>query len=251
MKKLMILAAGILTLNAIAQENNTWRLGASFGLNNNQSKFSGGMPDANARFHHNQFGTGAMEFTARFDYTNHWMGTAGLGLTSTGYQFALSENYSLLNKSKQFSTIKSDFGKIEMPVMLFYKLSPNCKNTRWLAGGGFVPTWVEGKTTDNSYEQTIEGTISSDYLSSTITSKGGAYLMLRGSIAREKILKNGSLLNVALLFNLGFKEMTKAAVNYTVDNQNYLHSFTGKGNFIGFRIFYFLKPVSKPVTSKK
>lgn len=245
MKKLMILVAGILTLSANAQENKTWRLGASVGLNSNNAKFSGGMPDANARFHQNPFGTAGIDFIARCDYSNHWMGTAGLGMTSTGYQFALSENYSLLNKSAQFSSIKSDFGKIEMPVMIFYKLNPDCKNARWLVGGGFVPTWIEGKTTDTSFDKTLEGTTSSNYLKSTVTSKGGVYMMVRGSIAREKILKNGSLLNAALLFNLGFSETTKADVTYTIDNQNYEHSFTSSGNFIGVRFTYFLKSMNQ------
>lgn len=251
MKKLMILAAGILTLSANAQENKSWRLGASFGVNGNHSAFSGGMPDANARFHQNQFGVAGMDFIARFDYSNHWMGIAGLGMTSTGYQFALSENYSLLNKSAQFSSIKSDFGKIEMPVMLFYKLNPNCKNSRWLVGGGFVPTWIEGKTSTTSFDKTNEGTTNSNYLTSIASAKGSVYMLMRGSVAREKIFKNGSLLNVALLFNLGFSEMTKATVKYTVDNQNYEHSFTSKGSFIGLRVSYFLRPVAKKTTSKK
>lgn len=233
----------VFTLTVSAQESKTWRLGASFGMNNNRAKFSGGMPDANARFHQNPFGTAGIDFLARYDYNNHWMAMFSLGITSTGYEFALAENYSLLNKAKQFSTIKSDFGKFEMPAMVFYKFNPNCKNVRWLIGGGFVPTLIEGKNIDLSFDKSNEGNTNSNYLNSTVTSKGGGYMLLRWSVAREKVFKNGSMLNAALIFNVGFSEITQANVKYTIDNQNYEHNFTSNGNFVGLRISYFLKPI--------
>ena len=244
MKKLILLSASLITLLVNAQETKSWRFGASFGVNGNQSKFSGGMTDANARFQQNAFATPSLDFIIRYDYNNHWMAMSSLGFTSTGYEFALAENYSLLDKSKQFSIINSDFGKIEMPAMVFYKFNPNCKNTRWLIGAGLVPTIVDGKTVNSSFDKTNEGSGStnSNYLTSTASSKGGAYMMFRWSVAREKVFKSGSLLNAALIFNLGFSEMTTANVKYTIDNQLYEHTFTGTGNFIGLRINYFLKP---------
>jgi hypothetical protein len=243
MKKIILLAMSVYTLTVCAQESKTWRLGASFGMNNNRAKFSGGTPEANARFHQNPFGTAGLDFLARYDYDNHWMAMFGLGFTSTGYEFALSENYSLLNKSKQFSTIISDFGKFEMPVMFFYKFNPNCKNARWLIGGGFVPTLIEEKNINRSFDKTNEGNTNSNYLNSNVTSKGGGYMLLRWSVAREKMFKNGSMLNAALIFNVGFSEMTKANVKYIVDNQSYEHNFTSNGNFVGLRFSYFLKPI--------
>ncbi len=254
MKKLILISAGILTLTVNAQETKSWRFGASFGVNGNQSKFYGGMSEANARFQQNAFATPGIDFIVRYDYNNHWMGMSSLGFTSTGYEFALAENYSFLDKSKQFSIINSDFGKIEMPAMVFYKFNPNCKNSRWLIGAGLVPTIVDGKTINSSFDKTNEGSTNSDYLTSTAASKGGAYMLFRWSVAREKVFKSGSLLNAALIFNLGFSEMTTANVKYTVDNQLYEHSFTSTGNFIGLRISYFLKPsaaFAKKVLTKK
>jgi hypothetical protein len=244
MKKIIVIVAvGVNSLCSLAQENKAWRIGASFGFNGNHAKFSGGMADANARFQQNSFGTGSLDFIVRYDYNSHWMAMSSLGFSSTGYEFALAENYSLLDKSKQFSSLTSDFGKIEMPATLFYKFNPNCKNTRWLIGAGLVPTLVEGKTVDRTFDKINEGTANPNYLTSTATSKGGAFMLVRCSVAREKILKNGSLLNAALIFNVGFNQISKATVKYTIDNQNYVHEFSSNGNFIGLRISYFMKPM--------
>lgn len=243
MKKLILLAISLFALSTQAQENKTWRLGASLGLNGNHANYSGGMEEANARFIQNSFGTAGLDFIARYDYNSHWMAQFSLGFTSTGYEFALAENYSLLNKSKQYSTIQSDFGKFELPVMVFYKFNPNCKNAKWLIGAGFVYTSLEAKTVEKNFDETKEGNSNSNYLTSTSTSNGGSYMLFRWSVAREKMYKNGSALNVALIFNLGFSEITNANVNYTIDNQSYEHSFSSNGNFVGFRISYFLRPL--------
>jgi len=189
-----------------------------------------------------------LDFIARYDYSNHWMAQFGLGFTSTGYEFALSENYNLLNECDRYSTIQSDFGKVEIPAMLFYKFNPNCKNGRWLLGAGVVFTAIEAKTVNTSFE-TTEGITNSDYLTSTSTSPGGSYLALRWSVAREKIFKNGSFLNIAMVFNVGFNEISSATVKYTIDNQYYEHNFTNDGSFFGLRFSYFLKPFGASAAS--
>jgi hypothetical protein len=66
--------------------------------------------------------------------------------------------------------------------------------------------------------------------------------MVRFVIGKEKIFKKGGILHAAWIFNVGLNDKAKATVNYTLDNTNYQHEFTNKGNFVGFRIAYFFKP---------
>ncbi|MGZ3919985.1 MAG: outer membrane beta-barrel protein, partial [Bacteroidia bacterium] len=226
------------------QEDKTWRLGIQWGTQGNHAKFEGGMSDANARFHQNKFGGGALGLIARYDFNHRWMVTSGLGLNSYGFEFALAENYSFIHKGKRFSTIKSEFGGLEIPAMLYHKFNPNCKNARWLIGGGFVETFIGAQTMDKNISQAADGGTNVNYLSSTTTVKGGTYFMIRWAVAREKTFKCGSILNASLVFNAGFKDIAHATVNYTVDNQNYTHNFSNNGNFVGFRLAYFFKALN-------
>lgn len=248
MKKIVFAALTCLVLNNFAQENNTWRLGVQWGFQGNRAEFSGGRTDAHARFHQNPFGGGAIDIIGRYDYNKHWMIMTGLGFNSCGFEFALAENYSLLTKNKvsHFSTIKSEFGSLQIPVMLFYKFNPNCKNSRWLIGGGIAETFAGDDVVSRSFENIPDGKGNYNYLSSEAHSNGGVYWMARWSVAREKIFKRGSILNASVMFNVGFRKMAEATVEYTVDGQTYSHQYINNGNFIGFRIAYFFKPLFNP-----
>ena len=90
---LLAVAANVMLLNA--QENNTWRLGVQSGFQGNHSKFVGGMDQANARFHQNKFGSNGLSLIARYDINQHWMLTTGMGVSSTGFEFAIAENLDL------------------------------------------------------------------------------------------------------------------------------------------------------------
>lgn len=226
----------------MAQENNTWRLGIQTGWQGNGSKFSGGMENANARFHQMPFGASALDLIVRYDLNNHWMIMSGLNFNSVGFEFVLAENYSLAHRSKQFSSVKSNFPAIEIPLMAYYKFNPNCKNVRWIVGGGIANTFINKQTLDKEVNQSNDGPSTSTYLSSTSTSQGGSYLQARWAVGREKTFKWGGILNTTLVFNLGFKEMAHSTVNYTVDGQQYTHEFSNNGNYIGLRIAYFFRP---------
>jgi hypothetical protein len=241
MKKLIILAISLIGISMQAQEDKIWRFGIQWGTHNNQSTYSGGSPNAHARFTQNKFDGGAFDLIARYDYNKHWMAETGLGFSSFGFGYAISENYSFLNLSNRFSGVKTEFSGVEIPFLIFYKFNPNCKNNRWLIGGGFIANFVEGKTTTKFFAQNNDAT-SSNYLSSTSTAKSGGHTMLRFSVGREKMFKNGSFLNASLVFNVGMNAIATSKVNYTLDGKDYEHEFTNNGNFVGLRVAYFFKP---------
>jgi len=221
-----------------------WRIGVQFGNSGNNSKLTGGMQTANSRFSKNIFGAPSMNIVARYDFNRHWMLQSGIGLNALGFGYSISENYSLLSVKKQFSDLRTIFPTIEVPVSISYKSNLNCKNSRWVIGAGLVPTLRAKQTIDKDYSLTTEGT-STNYLSSHSASNGGASVLVRWSISREKVFRKGSILQASLLVNMGFSNMASSTVNYTLDNQNYTHSFSNNGSSVGFRLAYFLKPFGK------
>jgi hypothetical protein len=250
MKKLALSVLTCLSLLGFSQENDSWRIGVQWGFQGNHSKFSGGMSDANARFHQNKFDAAALNITARYDLNKHWMGTIGLGFNTFGFQYALAENYSLYRPKNRFSRIKSEFSALDLPLMVFYKFNPNCKNAKWLIGGGFSQNFVGAQTITKNFQVANDVSTTSNYLNSNSSTNGGTYTMLRFAIAREKVFKRGNILNASFLFNAGFKQLAKSTVNYTVDGQNYAHEFTTNGNFAGFRLTYFFRPLKANAAAK-
>ncbi len=246
MKKLILLSAMALTLSLQAQENKTWRWGVQWGVQSNGSKYSGGMPDANARFNVNPNGGGALGLVARYDHNQHWMATFGLGFSTYGFNFAMANNYSFLNNMQnRFYGVQTSFTAIEAPIMIHYKFNMNCKNTRWVVGAGFVPTLSSKQTISKFDVKNNDGITSSQSLNSTSTSNGGGNMMLRFAIGREKVFKRGGIFNASFILNAGLNQYAKATVNYTIDNQVYQHQFTNNGNFVGFRLSYFFRPCVK------
>lgn len=250
MKKLVLSAFTCLSLISFSQENDSWRIGVQWGFQGNRSEFSGGMSDANARFHQNKFDAAALNVIARYDLNKHWMGTIGLGFNTFGFQYALAENYSLYRPKNRFSGIKSEFSALDLPLMIYYKFNPNCKNAKWLIGGGFSQNFVGAQTISKDFQIANDGSANSNYLNSISSANGGAYTMLRFAIAREKVFKRGNILNASLLFNAGFRQLAKSTVNYTVDGQAYTHEFTTNGNFAGFRLTYFFRPLKANAAAK-
>lgn len=242
MKKFIVLAIGLIACSLKAQEDKIWRFGLQWGVHDNQSKFSGGSPNAHARFTQNKYNGGAFDLIARYDYNKHWMAETGLGFNTLGFGYALSENYSFLNIEKRFSSVKTEFNGIEVPFMIFYKFNPTCRNSRWLIGGGFAANFVEGKTITKSFDPGNEGNTNSKYLNSVSAINNGGFALVRFSVGREKIFKNGSFLNASLVFNAGLNAIATSTVNYTIDGKDYEHQFTNNANFIGLRIAYFFKP---------
>ena len=244
MKQLIIFAIGLVTLTTSAQDNKVWRVGVQFGNSGNISKYSGGMQTANARFNQNIFQAPNINVVARYDFDKHWMLMTGIGFNDIGFGYSISENYSLAKAKIKNSDIKTDFVAMELPIAMFYKFSPNCKNSRWIVGAGFVATVTEKQTIDKNFSSANDGSTINNLSSESILNGGGTVL-LRWSIAREKSFNNGSILQASFMVNMGFKTMASSTVNYTLDNQNYSHNFSNNGSSVGFRLAYFLKPIGK------
>ncbi|HWY09685.1 MAG TPA: outer membrane beta-barrel protein [Bacteroidia bacterium] len=243
-KTLTLLALSLTCLLVTAQETNTWRLGVQSGWQLNRSKYSGGMADANARFHQSPFGAFAFDIIGRYDFNNHWMIQSGLNFNRAGFEFALAENYSFTQRGNRFTKVSSTMPLLEIPIMVSYKFKPNCNNWKWIATAGIANVFTSQQSTDKQFNPANDGASSTNYLSSTTTSKGGSYLNGRLMIGREKVFGCGSILQASFIWNIGFTEMAHATVKYTVDGQAYQHEFSNKGNFVGFRVAYFLRPLS-------
>lgn len=243
MKKLLlaILTAGSLFVSA--QEDGTWRLGVQLGMSANKSKFSGGMSDANARFHQNAFGAAGLDVMVRYDFNKRWKIESGLNLNSLGFEFALDENYNFLQKGPRKSKVRSNAGVLEIPVMVSYKFKPNCKNTKWFIGAGISNMIVGKHNQDKTYTPNSDGPSSVNYLSSSTKVHGGAYVNARLMVGRERVFKRGGILSATLLWNFGFSEIAKAKVEYTVDGNTYQHEFSNRGSYVGLRIGYCFKPL--------
>ncbi|MBK9282934.1 MAG: hypothetical protein IPM51_01290 [Sphingobacteriaceae bacterium] len=246
MKKTLTVLFALCVLMIQSQEEKTWRIGIQLGSAGNHAKYHSGGVDANARFHQNKWGSGAINIAGRYDANRRWMITAGLGIHSVGFGYAIAENYSLLQKDKQFTGIKNEFTVLEMPAMIFYKFNPNCKNAKWLIGAGFSENFIGEQTLNASASQANDGLSNVNYISSTSSTKGGIYWSFRWSVAREKTFKNNSILNASVLFNYGFNQVATSTVDYTIDNQTYSHTFTNNGNFVGLRLTYFFRPFINP-----
>jgi hypothetical protein len=242
MKNLILFTLSCLALNGFSQRDKQWSLGLQWGFQGNHASLSGGMENANARFHQNPYGGGALHFIARYDHNKHWMAMSGLGFNSFGYEFALSENYSLKRSDKHFSTLKSEFSSVEIPTLVYYKFDPNCKNSKWLLGAGFVHTFIDAQSTSKAAFYDTEGNTNGNYIKSEASTKGGLTCMLRFAVGRERVFKRGNILNASMVFNLGLKEISTATVLYRIDGQEYQHEFTNRGNFVGFKLAYFFRP---------
>lgn len=246
MKKIILTAYLFLALAGISQENKTWRLGIQWGPHGNPAKFEGGMSEANARFNYNKAGGVSLNLIGRYDYNHRWMVMTGLGFNSYGFKFGIAEDYSLLQKNRNYSSVETNFGALEIPVLLFYKFAPNCKNARWLVGAGFTENFIGAQSSESFVSQSNDGPSNLNYLSTTSTVSGGNYIMLRWAVAREKLYSRGSILNASLVCNIGFDAIAHATVNYNLDNKDYTHTFSNNGSFVGVKVAYYFRPFFNP-----
>lgn len=242
-----LIAGGIicLFLQMGAQTDKSWSFGAQWGFQGNHSIFSGGMEEANAKFYHESFGAGALNLIARFDHDKHWMLMTGLGYNGFGFEYGLSKNYSLKKDYDHCSFIRVQFSSLEIPTLIHYKFEPNCKNAKWVLGAGFVETLIGSQVNNQLYTESKEGINTGEYLTSNSQTTQDISCMFRMTIAREKVFKKGSILNASLVFNLGLKDIAISQVEYQVDQKKYQHEFTNSGNYVGFKLAYFLRPFSK------
>lgn len=242
MKKLLVVLSIGVSAILFSQEDKQVRFGLQWGIHGNGSRLSGGMEQANARFNDDKAGGGALAVVIRYDHNQHWMLTHALGFQSFGFQYSLSQNYSLLKPETKFAGVKSEFVALELPLMIHYKFNPSCNNRKWVIGLGLVNGMVASQTQSKTFIEGTEAGNGANKISATTQVYGGHYSMLRFAVGREKVYKRGSIFNASLILNLGLRNLATARVNYTVEGQSYNHEFTNNGNYIGLRLTYFLRP---------
>lgn len=245
MKKLtFILALSFLGNSSFSQENDSWRWGVQLGMQGSKSDYIGGGADANARFNHNEFGSGALNFIVRYDLNNHWKLESGLGFSSVGFEDVIAENYSFLTPSNRYTKVNSSVGMLEVPLMVSYKFNPNCKNWKWFISGGLASVYVGGANKSSEATKTNDGPTNVVYLSNTANANEGTYLHLRFAAGREKVFQSGRIFSWSFIWNAGFNQLATSTVKYTIDAQSYQHEFGTNGNFFGFRLAYLFKPIN-------
>ena len=243
MKKIILLSALLISSTIYAQGN--WRMGLSLSAVGNKSSFSGGMHEANARFHHNEMGTGVFSLSFRKSINPHFSWQTGLQFSSIGFNYAIAEDYSLMNKHEQYTTNELNVSTVAIPVSLIFHFNPNCKNFRWYVGGGLSLVGVgTPKTLTQNVSPTDEANVNpaADYLNQTIEVKSNAAINghLVGGV--DKIFKSGRILSLGVVLNGGVTELMNSTVNYSLNNQTYNHSFTNFGNYAGLQLSYYFKP---------
>jgi len=67
----VVLVVALATTSLKSQEEKTWRLGVQWGFQGNKSNYSGGMKNADGRFHENKNADGALDFILRYDFNTH------------------------------------------------------------------------------------------------------------------------------------------------------------------------------------
>lgn len=245
----MLLGFALIT-TTVTQAQSSWSLGIGFSSFANYSTFSGGMTDASALFHHNEFGSGAFNFTARKTLRPHWSFQTGLGFSSLGFNFALAQDYSMLNRSGQWTSTQTSVGIVNIPASLIYNSTVNCRNWRWFVGGGVSAVLSGGakETSSTAYYPDLNTTV---VLQQKLDAPGFATLNghLIGGI--EKVFKRQSILSFGLILNGGANTLMTTEVNYLANGKNYNHTFTNRGNFFGCFVAYHFRPLgSKRATVK-
>jgi hypothetical protein len=244
MKKIILTSSFLVAAIFAANAQCNWRMGVFAGAVGNHSTYTGGTEIAHARFHHNDLGAGIWGLSFRKTYTDHWSLQTGIQFSEIGYQFAIAENYSLLNKSGHYTynTIKA--GTFAIPVSVLYHFKPNCRNVRWYVGAGIslVGTNAQASVSKNVVpdgESATAGT--SVYLQQT--AQAASHWAFNGNleVGAEKTFKSGRTLGIALVANGGFTSFMNTTVTYSIDNQTYTHTFSNFGNYAGVKCSYFFR----------
>jgi Outer membrane protein beta-barrel domain len=244
-KVLSVLLYACILNNLSAQTGISY--GATLGIAGNQSTYSGGSSDANALFSNNDYGKATLAFTARYFFDKHWSVQSGLGISSIGFNYALAKNYSLMKKDDHFTQNNMSISVMQIPLTAIYAFNPNCKNGRWIVGAGFstMSNFANVNQTSHALPPGADAAGNSLYLDQTISANKFTVLTGQLMAGREKTFKKGGILQFALIANFGFSTIANSTVSYTVDNKLYTHTFSNQGDYCGFTMSYYFKPLGK------
>jgi hypothetical protein len=246
MKKILLFSSlALFAVTAFGQRE--WSAGVYSGMIGNKSVYSGGMTDASALFMHNPHGSVDFGVTARYFHTNHWSLETGFNHTRLGFDFALAKDYSLLTPKNHFIALNSSYGVSQVPVTLIYAFNPNCRNYRFFVGAGINLMAHAGSINKHTDAVSTEkapiplgDALSQDMqVNSFVTCAG----QLTWGV--EHLQKRGGILQLAFVGNLGLSNQATATVDYTVNNQNYEHTFTNNGKYFGMMLNYYFRPFHK------
>ncbi len=254
MKKLFVLAVAV-AISANVSAQSSWRMGATIGSFGNKSSFSGGNSDASALFNHQKYGHGMWGVLLRKELGNHLSFQTGLNLSSLGFEYSMSKDYSLMQPFSQYDVNKTRLGIASIPATLIWNFNPNCKNVRWFVGAGLSAVGHrkpinETKSISLQGEGLSTGLSPSDNLTQTVSAS--SFLVLNGHImfGVEKLFKRGTMLSLACYLNGGFTPVATSDVTYTVNGKTYNHSFTNYNNNVGLTLSYYFKPFGSKAVAK-
>lgn len=243
MKKIQLLIVSCLMVSSLTSQNN-WRWGLGLSSVGNSSMYIGGMQNANARFHQRNFDAGAWSVFFRNEFKERWAFETGLQFSQIGFQYAIAENYSLLNKKGQFTTNKISYSTVSLPVSLIYRFKPNCKNYRWFVGAGLS---LVGIGSVNPQEKNVTATqegiinVSNDYINQTVHVSSNYAVNGHLLFGIEKQRNSGRMWSLGFVLNGGLTPLMNSTVSYSIDNTSYTHTFSNYGNYAGIRFAYFFK----------
>lgn len=241
MKSIQFFILTCLFANAINAQHN-WRWGLGVSSVGNSAIYVGGMKDANARFHQRSFETGVWSLYFRNDFKELWSFETGLQFSQIGFQYAIAENYSLLNKNKQFTSNQISSSIVSLPISLIHRFKPNCNNYRWFIGGGLSLVGVGSPAVkEKSVNEEGVTNVNTNYMNQ-IVSVSSAYAV-NGHLmfGIEKQRNSGRMWSLGVILNGGLTPLMNSTVNYSIDIITYNHTFSNYGNYAGLRFAYYFK----------
>lgn len=240
MKKIICLSFVALSFTSMAQS--PWSIGFGFGSVGNHSRFSGGMDEANARFHHNEYGSGSFFLMARRTLNTHWSVQAGMEFSSVGFNFMLTEDYSFHDPCKQWNGTAVSGSTFRLPATLIYNSNLNCRNWRWFAGAGASLLFTQEM---DHIEMVKDPSVESGQIPWTVEMNSVNPTQVQGLLTAgvEKVFKRGAVLSFGVRLNAGSLTAYTADIKYEVDGTSYNHTFSNKANQCGFYITYGFRPL--------
>lgn len=245
MKKLYALLCIVICSTVVLNAQSKWNVGVETGCVTNIAKFDSGDETANALFNSSPHHSIRLAVNFRYKISEKFSIQTGLDFTEFGFDYGLSKDYSLLKPFERSDDISAATCISSIPVMAIINTPINCTNKRFIFGLGVVARGI-----DQSWESTKIDEISIDESGNNevtyMTANTGTTSTLSGAvtwmIGMEKMLKSGNSLTFTYKGTQGLGTIAKSTVNYTVNDQNYEHTFINRGSFVSFSIGYNFMP---------
>ena len=219
-----------------------FQYGITLGATGNHSYFEGGSEFAHANFYNNVYGSGALNFSARYFLSERWSLQSGFGFSTMGFESGMARNYSLL-KNDHFISARQDLNITQIPLLAIYSFNPDCKNKNWFLGAGLNFFFVSAEKEKTIYPSQPGNDLNllpgvSDFSVTHKVNKENvtAFQFLVG---REKKFTKGNRLSLAFVWNIGISgNVATNTIQYKVENTDYEHVFSNRGDFAGIYITY-------------